>query len=79
MPRYFFHQVTQAELIYDLEGTELPDLEHARREAIRDARHLMAEAIRAGQDISSRSIQVCDEGGSILMTLPFSEAVTPHG
>jgi hypothetical protein len=64
MPRYFFHQVTQAELIHDLEGTELPDLEHARREAIRDARHLMAEAIRAGQDISSRSIQVCDEAGT---------------
>lgn len=79
MPRYFFHQVTKTGLIHDPDGTDLPDLEHALREAIQDARHLMAEAIRAGHDISSRSVQICDETGSILMTFPFSEAVTPSG
>ena len=76
MPRYFFHHVTRAGLVRDLEGTDLPDLEHARSEAILDARSLLAGAIREGRDISSRSIQISDEQGNVLLTVPFAEAVT---
>jgi hypothetical protein len=76
MPRYFFHQVTKAGLVRDVEGTDLPDLEHARTEAIMDARSLMSDAIREGRDISSRSIQITDEQGSVLLTVPFAGTLT---
>ncbi|MDI6028684.1 hypothetical protein QBK99_21145 [Corticibacterium sp. UT-5YL-CI-8] len=76
MPRYFFHLVKRTEVLRDDEGSELPDLEQARLEALNDARHLMAEAIRSGKDISSRSVQICDEAGNILLLLPFVDALT---
>ncbi|MFN7024423.1 MAG: DUF6894 family protein [Pseudorhizobium sp.] len=76
MPRYFFHQVTKAGLVSDLEGTDLPDLEHARCEALLDARSLMSHAILQGRDISSRTIQIRDEGGNLLLTVPFVDTVT---
>lgn len=78
MPRYFFHHVTKAGLVRDLEGTDLPDLEHARIEATLDARSLMSDAIRQGRDISSRSIQISDERGTALLTVPFADTVTRH-
>jgi len=77
MPRYFFHQVTRAGTVHDLEGTDLPDLEHARLDAVRDARHLMSDSIRCGRDISSRLIQICDEAGKVQLILRFLDAVTP--
>jgi len=76
MPRYFFQHGTKAGPVRDLEGTDLPDLEHARAEAILDARSLMSDAIREGRDISSRSIQITDEQGNVLLTVPFVDTVT---
>jgi hypothetical protein len=76
MPRYFFHHVTKAGHVSDLEGTNLPNLDRARAEAVLDARSLMSDAIQQGQDISSRSIQICDEMGNVLLTVPFADAVT---
>jgi hypothetical protein len=76
VPRYFFHHVTKAGPVRDLEGTDLPDLEYARCEASLDARSLMSDAIREGRDISSRSIQISDDRGCILLTVPFIDAVT---
>lgn len=76
MPRYFFHHLKKAGPVRDLEGTDLPDLEHARAEAILDARTLMSDAIREGWDISSRSIQITDEQGNVLLVIPFVDTVT---
>lgn len=76
MPKYFFHHVTKAGLVHDLEGTELPDLEHARTEAILDARSLMSSAILQGRDISARRIHISDERGDVLLTIPFLDTVT---
>jgi hypothetical protein len=76
MPRYFFHHVTKAGPVRDFEGTDLPHLEHARAEAILDARSLMSDAIREGRDISSRSIQITDEQGNVLLVVPFVDTVT---
>jgi hypothetical protein len=47
MARYFFHLVAGDQLILDEEGTELPDLAAAQREAKLGARELLGEAIRA--------------------------------
>jgi hypothetical protein len=75
MPRYFFHQITRQGIISDLEGFEFPDIERARLEAIQDARHLMADAIRGGLDISSRLFHICDECGDRVAVLRFQEAI----
>ena len=54
MPRYFLHI---DELDTDPEGTELPDLEAARREAMLAAREMVAEWILHGiEDVPTRII-----------------------
>ena len=63
MPRYFFHVASAPETIRDEEGSDLPDLDTARAEAIEDARSLMSDAILSGRDISQRQIQICNEKG----------------
>lgn len=75
MPKYFFHHITNAGLVHDHEGTVLPDLDHARSEAVLDARSLMGDAIRQGRDISTRSMQITDEDGNTLLVLPFADTV----
>ena len=75
MPRFYFDIRIEAELLEDWEGTDLPDLEAARLAAIEDARSLMSDAVRIGYDIASRSIEIRNEAGEVLFSLPFSEAV----
>jgi hypothetical protein len=60
------------------EGTELPSLTAAKSEALIDARGLMSAAILEGDDISGRSIEICNEAGELLFTLPFSETIKPR-
>ncbi|MBZ9936933.1 hypothetical protein LB518_11555 [Mesorhizobium sp. BR1-1-16] len=76
MPRYFFHQVRRGGLIEDLEGSELPDIDVARGEAIDGAREMMmSDAIHAGIDISSRRFEITDEQGAVVLSLSFTEAI----
>ncbi|MBB4577442.1 MULTISPECIES: DUF6894 family protein [Rhizobium] len=74
--RYFFNVISASGAVTDLEGTELASLEDARAEAILDAREQMSDAIRAGRDVSSRSIEICNEAGDIVLVLPFREAIS---
>jgi hypothetical protein len=76
MPLYFFdiHNDVEAE---DLEGRELPDLDAARTEAIKGARALIADSVVThGRIVMHHSITVADEGGKLLLTIPFSDVVT---
>jgi|EndMetStandDraft_4_1072995.scaffolds.fasta_scaffold430401_2 hypothetical protein len=75
MPRYHFNVIYDGREIRDREGSELPDIEAARIEAVADARALMSEAVRNGWDISGRSINICSGTGDILMTINFSDAI----
>jgi hypothetical protein len=50
---------------------DLPDIDLAYREAIEDARQLMSNAILEGRDISSRYIEIGDQAGELLQTIPF--------
>ena len=77
MPRFYFNLVSAAGTIADFEGTELATLEDARREAIRDARALMSQAVLSGKDISARRVHICDEQGGILLIVPFTETIRP--
>lgn len=74
MPRFYFNIITAAGKIFDPEGSELRDVDVARAEAVEDARILMSNALLDGRDISSRSMEICDEAGNILHVIPFTSA-----
>lgn len=59
----------------DPDGSELPDLDAARAEAIGAARHLWAEAILAGRDLPDWSFEIADGQGRLLATVSFGEAL----
>jgi hypothetical protein len=56
----------------------LSSLQKAQAEALLDARSLMSAAILEGDDISGRSIEIRNEAGELLFTLPFSETIKPR-
>jgi hypothetical protein len=74
MARFFFNVITASATIPDAEGTELPGLEEAREEALKDARTLMSHAILEGRDISGRHIEVRNEIGDLLLIVEFADA-----
>jgi hypothetical protein len=71
MGRFYFHVKEGNELIADEDGTDLPDLAAATREALQAARELLAEAIKLGKPTSPEAIVVADAGGRTLFELPF--------
>jgi hypothetical protein len=77
MPIYHLNIATRTKIIEDSEGSDLADLDDARREAIMDARGLMSAAILQGRDISHRHIEICNEDRDILLKIPFSDAYEP--
>lgn len=77
MPRFYFNIVAGDDTREDIEGSEFSSLEHARTEAIEDARTLMSNAILLGQDISSRRLNICSEEGEVLLTVQFADAIKP--
>ena len=71
MGRFYFHVKEGNELIADEDGTDLPDLAAATREALQAARELLAEAIKLGKPTAPEAIVVADAGGRTLLELPF--------
>ena len=78
MPRYFFHQRTPRGLIEDPDGSDLPDLDAARDEALAAARDLWASAILGRSDRSEDSFEIHDGHGRHLLTVPLIDAL-PEG
>jgi hypothetical protein len=76
MPTYFFNVIAGSVTIADEEGTDLPSLDAAKGEALKDARALMSQAILQGRDISGRRVDICDEKGAVLLSVPFQTAMT---
>ncbi|WP_046348069.1 DUF6894 family protein [Sphingomonas changbaiensis] len=75
MPRYFFH-IVDGRTVRDEEGQECPGLDEARAEAVASARSIMREALWSGRLPLNECIEIADEKGQILLTVPFREAVT---
>src|SRR4029077_6927200 len=65
MARYYFHIKDGANLIKDLEGTELVTADEARRQALKSARELWADAIKSGRDLGADAVVIADEQGSV--------------
>jgi hypothetical protein len=75
MTRYYFHIHDRAGQLRDEEGCELRDLEAVRERAIHDARSLMAADVEAGRLDLTDYVEVADDRGAVVLTLPFAEAV----
>ena len=70
MPRYFFH-VHDGTVMRDRDGTELPDLQTARAEALMLAGKIIGDA-GARRDLGEEwVIEVTDETGLILFRMDF--------
>jgi hypothetical protein len=75
VPRYFFH-IRGGEIeCDDEEGVDLPGEGAARKEAVRNARDLLAAAVLEGRLPLQESIVVTDGGGATITTITFGEAV----
>jgi hypothetical protein len=78
MPRYFLHIQDGADLPEDPDGAEYHDVAAAEREAVQDARHLMAECLRWGNPPqAAREMLICDARGIILSSMAFADAIPP--
>jgi len=75
MPRYFFDLVGQ-QTVTDIEGSELASIDEARLEAMKDARAIMSDAVRAGYDVTGRRVEIRDEAGELLAVVPFADALS---
>ncbi len=75
MPRFYFHIRDGDTLIEDHDGSDLPDLEAARSEALAGARSILAEKVKAGEVINGRRFEIVDENGELRAVLPIKAAI----
>jgi hypothetical protein len=75
MPRYFFHVRDGDDLIRDEEGTELPDPQAAKAEAMASARDLAMDEIRSKNRVGGRKIEIVGEFGETIQTLPVRASI----
>ena len=79
MPRYFLHLREGDKLLEDPEGCVLPDLAAAHREALAEARDLLATYVRAGRLLDGQQFDITDENGQVLMEVLLTDALNlPH-
>lgn len=75
MARYFMHLRDGTEQILDPEGLEFPTIEALRKAVLASARDLMTGDVREGVIDLRFRIDVEDESGDLVYTLPFKHAV----
>jgi hypothetical protein len=76
MPIYFIHVHQAGRRAKDKEGKCFPDLRAAEQEAIKAAREMAAQKVRAGKilDLSSR-LEIVDAGGKLVSVVTFKAAI----
>ena len=76
MNRYHLHLINAHIDADDSEGYDLPSLDDARTRAINGIRDVLREELLKGVlDLRGR-IDIENSSGTVLMTVPFAEAVT---
>jgi hypothetical protein len=78
MPHYFFHIRNDDELIRDEEGTDLPDLSAARKEAALTAHSLVTEAAESAEPWDHAAIEIWDES-HLVEVVQLGVLFTEHG
>ena len=74
MPRYFFHVHDDLDT-EDHEGLDLRDLAAAEAGAVHSARSLMCDTLMQGRLNLNHRIDIENEGGTVLSTVRFGDAV----
>jgi hypothetical protein len=75
MPTFYFHIINGFGHTPDEEGQALTSLQQAREAAVKGARSIMSAEVLEGRiDVRGR-IEIEDEQGATLLTVPFAEAV----
>lgn len=74
MPRFFFNLYDDLEVL-DPDGVELPDLEAARACGLKNARAIAADQVLRGKLDLRHRIEIADEFGQVLRTIPFADAI----
>jgi 1-acyl-sn-glycerol-3-phosphate acyltransferase len=77
MARFYFHLRDGDKLVLDPEGTDLPDLDAAKREALLAARDILSDAIKAGKPKVPDAFVIAEEVGRKLAIVPLA-AVLPE-
>jgi len=78
MPRFFFHFTSHDEVGRDEIGTVFPSLEAAYLDAYEAVLGISFEKLRAQDDPTNDGVEIADEGGRILIHIPFSEILRPR-
>lgn len=77
MPTFYFHIRDGDALIQDPVGSDLPDLDAARREAAAAAREMLADRLKAGGRPDGRQFEIADEDGRVLARVAFRDVLGP--
>jgi len=75
MGLYYFHLRDGDDLLLDPEGCRLPDLRAVAERAMRIARSLLSMDVLEGRLPLAMRIDVADETGALIHSLPFADAV----
>ena len=75
MSRFYFHLQAGGQVVPDDEGTDLPNLSAAQREAIQSAREMLADAIKSGKPEVAEVFVITDEVGRALAVVPLLAAL----
>lgn len=75
MPRFYLHLYDDL-VVKDEDGIFLADADEAWREAVRSARSIIAEQALKGRINLKHWIDIVDENGEPVLTVPFSSAVS---
>ena len=75
MPHFFFHLQYGKARLEDRRGVCLPDAEAAWYQAYRNARDLLADEGRERRQWGEHCLEVVDERGAQVWTMPLTEIV----
>jgi hypothetical protein len=75
MGRFYFHLKDGDDLTLDEEGSELPGIDAARKEALRTAREMLSEAIKQGAEKVWEALVIADASGRTIEVLPLAAAL----
>ena len=79
MPRFFFDIHQTHSVVADNEGSELPDLRTAKREALVSLRQLLADLLRGSGSIEVQQIEVTNAAGQVLAVVRLEDAMRSVG
>lgn len=74
--RYFFHLCDDGEHVLDKEGQLLDSIEKVQTKALFAARDIMSSEVLRGELNLAQRIDVQDQSGAVVFSLPFDKAVT---